>query len=113
MGPTPRAGCASRLADRGTPFVTLDRIVDPIMLSPSHHTLGIQAADLVIGPLLTLAREGSPSTSAARVELARQFHERLPPCFARHPATGEIDGVGIKHFPEAQRTGGELKLQLS
>src|ERR1700760_3320046 len=26
-----------RLAQRGTPFVTLDRIIDPIMLSPSHH----------------------------------------------------------------------------
>ena len=39
-----------RLAERGTPFVTLDRIVDPIMLSPSHHSLGIQAADLVVRP---------------------------------------------------------------
>jgi hypothetical protein len=102
-----------RLADRGTPFVTLDRIVDPIMLSPSHHTLGIQAADLVVGPLLTIARKGSPGVSAARIELAREFHQRLLPCFARHPATGEMDGVGIKHFPDVQLIGSELKLQVT
>lgn len=95
-----------RLADRGTPFVTLDRIVDPIMLSPSHHTLGIQAADLVVGPLLTLARADSPRVSPARVELAREFHQRLLPCFARHPTTGAVDGVGIKHFP--RRSDGAL-----
>jgi hypothetical protein len=34
-----------------------------------------------------------------RLELARDLHERLRPCFARHPRTGEIDGVGIKQFP--------------
>jgi hypothetical protein len=101
-----------RLADRGTPFVTLDRIVDPIMLSPSHHTLGIQAADLVVGPLFTLAREASPEITPARVSLARDFHERLSPCFARHPATGEIEGVGIKRFPDTEQVGPGLKLEL-
>lgn len=93
--------------------MTLERIVDPITLSPSHQTLGIQAADLVVGPLLTLARAGSPGVSAERLELAREFHQRLLPCFARHPATGEIDGMGIKHFPDAQTTGSGLKLRLS
>jgi hypothetical protein len=29
-----------RLADNGTPYIRLERIVDPILLSPSHHTLG-------------------------------------------------------------------------
>lgn len=89
-----------RLADNGTPFMTLDRIVDPIMLSPSHHTLGIQAADLIVGPILTLTRTGDPDISQQRIELARELHERLLPCFARHPKTGEIEGVGLKHFPD-------------
>jgi Protein of unknown function (DUF3800) len=89
-----------RLADKGTPFMTLDRIVDPIMLSPSHHTLGIQAADLVVGPILTLSRAEEPGLSQRRVEQARELHQRLLPCFARHPKTGRVEGVGIKRFPE-------------
>jgi hypothetical protein len=101
-----------RLAERGTPFMTLDRIVDPIMLSPSHHSLGIQAADLVVGPMLALARQDSQDMPAERVELARELHGRLLPCFARHPATGEIDGVGIKQFPDPRPSGSGLKLEL-
>jgi Protein of unknown function (DUF3800) len=91
------------LADRGTPFVSLDRIVDPIMLSPSHHTLGIQAADLVVGPMLALSRAADPGMSQQRLELARELHEQLLPCFARHPKTGRVEGVGIKRFPENLR----------
>jgi len=101
-----------RLAERGTPFVTLDRIVDPVMLTPSHHSLGIQAADLVVGPMLALAREGSVDMPAERIELARELHRRLLPCFARHPATGEIEGVGIKHFPDLRPSGSDLKLEI-
>lgn len=90
------------LARVGTPFLELDRIVDPIMLSPSHHTLGIQAADLVVGPILTLSMADEPGISQRQVELARQLHQRLLPCFARHPKTGSIEGVGIKRFPESE-----------
>jgi hypothetical protein len=90
-----------RLADSGTPFTGLERIVDPILLSPSHHSLGIQAADLLVGSALALSREGGPGISRERVKLARQLHERLSPCLARHPHTGEIEGVGIKRFPDA------------
>ncbi len=92
-----------RLADDGTPFTGLERIVDPVLLSPSHHTLGIQAADLVVGSALAISRAGTSGISPRRVELARGLHERLLPCFARHPRTGEIEGVGIKRFPDARR----------
>ncbi len=92
-----------RLADDGTPFTSLERIVDPVLLSPSHHTLGIQAADLVVGSALALSRAGGPGISPERVNLARRLHERLLPCFARHPHTGKIEGVGIKRFPDASR----------
>lgn len=92
-----------RLADDGTPFTGLDRIVDPVLLSPSHHTIGIQAADLVVGSALALGRAGAPDISRKRVELAGRLHERLLPCFARHPHTGEIEGVGIKRFPDPCR----------
>jgi len=26
----------------------------------------------------------------------------LEPCFARHPSTGAIDGVGLKRFPDRE-----------
>jgi len=89
-----------RLADNGTPYMRLERIVDPILLSPSHHTLGIQAADLVVGSHLTASRAQTRRISPKRAAVAREVHERLLPCFARHPHTGAIDGVGIKRFPD-------------
>ena len=30
----------------------------------------------------------------------------------RHPATGEIEGVGIKHFPDLRPSGSDLKLEI-
>jgi len=90
-----------RLADNGTPYTRLERIVDPILLSPSHHTLGIQAADLVVGSSLSISRAHTSRISQKRARIAREVHERLLPCFARHPHTGAIDGVGIKRFPDA------------
>jgi hypothetical protein len=90
-----------RLADNGTPYTRLERIVDPILLSPSHHTLGIQAADLVVGSSLSVSRARTSRISQKRGRIAQEVHERLLPCFARHPHTGEIDGVGIKRFPDS------------
>jgi hypothetical protein len=89
-----------RLADNGTPYTQLERIVDPILLSPSHHALGIQAADLVVGSSLSVSRADTPRISPQRAAVAREVRERLHPCFARHPHTGAIDGVGIKRFPD-------------
>ncbi len=40
--------------------------VNPILFSPSHDTLGIQAADLVVGPLYALCRSKGRSTPPAR-----------------------------------------------
>jgi hypothetical protein len=98
------------LADSGTPFTMLDRIVDPILLSPSHHTLGIQAADLVVGPVYALCR--SDEIPPSRRQLAREIHEYLLPCFARHPHTGEVDGVGIKRFPDPTAIGPQKLFDL-
>lgn len=100
-----------RLMDNGTPYTRLERILDPVMLSPSHHTLGIQAADLVVGSMLAVIRGDASRTSAERAAIARQVHERLLPSFARNPYTGEVDGVGIKRFPDVATAGaGQGKL---
>lgn len=79
-----------RLQDEGTPFTELERIVDSLLLGPSHFSLGLQAADLVVA-----------STLAGRQQLgdASRWHKQLLPRFARHPATGVVTGVGLKEFP--------------
>ena len=89
-----------RLVDNGTPYTRLERIVDPLLLSPSHHTLGIQAADLVAGSMLAVSRADAGRISAKRAANARSVHERLLPTFARNPHTGTVEGVGIEWFPD-------------
>jgi Protein of unknown function (DUF3800) len=79
-----------RLQRDGTPYVTLDRIVDSLMLSPSHHSLGLQVADLVVACTLA-ARRGQGDAS--------RWFKQLAPRFARHPDTGAVEGVGLVTFP--------------
>jgi hypothetical protein len=56
-------------------------------------------ADAVVG---ALAR--APINAAERGGgQARGYLKTLLPRFACHPATGELDGVGIKRFPERVR----------
>jgi len=74
----------------GTPYARLDRIVDSLLLGPSHHSIGLQTADLVIASALTGRRVLGD---------ASRWHEQLLPRFARHPATGALEGVGIVEYP--------------
>jgi uncharacterized protein DUF3800 len=80
-----------RLQREGTPYQRLERIIDALFLGPSHYSIGLQAADLVVAS--TLAASGGQLGDASR------WHKQLRPRFARHPATGHIDGVGFKVFP--------------
>ncbi len=52
-----------RLQREGTPFAELDRIVDSLLLGPSHFSLGLQVADLVVGA--TLAAQRAPRAMRA------------------------------------------------
>jgi hypothetical protein len=83
-----------RLQREGTPFAELDRIVDSLLLGPSHFSLGLQVADLVVGA--TLAAQRAPGD-------ASRWFKQLLPRFARHPDTGELEGVGLKTFPPRPR----------
>ena len=90
------------LTETGTPYVQLDRIVEGLFLGPSHLSVGLQCADLVVG-ITAAAERGSG--------LARGYLRKLLPRFAVHPATGDLEGVGLKRFPEAvPRPRGESKL---
>ena len=79
------------LTKDGSPYSRLDRIVEGLFLGPSHFSIGLQCADLVCA--ITAAAERGNGQ-------ARGYLKTLLPRFAVHPATGELDGVGIKRFPE-------------
>jgi len=82
----------SDLTEEGTPYMKLNRIVEGLFLGPSHYSIGLQCADLVVA-----------ATAAAErgVGLGRGYFKKLEPRFARHPATGSLEGVGLKRFPDA------------
>lgn len=78
------------LLSEGTPYMTLDRLVDTVLLGPSHHSIGLQAADLVVGA--TLSGHG-------RLGDGSRWHRELLPRFARHPDTLRVEGAGLVEFP--------------
>jgi len=83
----------SDLQAEGTPYMKLGRIVEGLFLGPSHYSIGLQCADLVVA-----------ATAAAErgVGQGKGYVRRLEPRFARHPSTGAIDGVGLKRLPERE-----------
>ncbi len=88
------------LTHDGSPYSKLDRIVEGLFLGPSHYSISLQCADLVCA--LTAAAERGNGQ-------ARGYLRTRMPRFATHPATGELDGVGIKRFPEQVRRPREQK----
>jgi hypothetical protein len=92
-----------RLQRDGTPYQRLERIVDALFLGPSHYSVGLQTADLVVASTRA-AQSGLPGD-------ASRWHRQLEPRFARHPASGRVDGVGLKIYPGKLAPGeGETKL---
>jgi hypothetical protein len=79
------------LTEDGTPYMKLGRIVEGLFLGPSRYSIGLQCADLVVAA--TLAAERGIGQGSG-------YLKRLLPRFAHHPATGEVEGVGLKHFPD-------------
>jgi hypothetical protein len=90
------------LTEEGSPYSKLDRLVEGLFLGPSHFSIGLQCADLVVAATAAAERGGGD---------ARRYLKQLLGRFARHPVTGELDGVGIKRFPEpVQRPRGDTRL---
>ena len=79
------------LTEGGTPYMRLDRIVEGLFLGPSHYSIGLQCADLVVAA--TAASERGIGEGAG-------YFKRLERRFARHPQSGALEGVGLKRFPE-------------
>lgn len=85
----------TRIQREGTPFAELERIVDGLLLGPSHFSLGLQLADLVVGP--------ARSSQFGLGDGSRRHKQLIESVYCRHPASGEVDGVGIKFFPDSTR----------
>jgi hypothetical protein len=81
------------LTDEGTPYVKLERIVEGLFLGPSHYSIGLQCADLVVAATVA-GQRGIGQGSGYFKQLASRL--------ARHPLTGELEGVGLKRFPEPE-----------
>jgi hypothetical protein len=81
------------LAEEGTPYVKLGRIVEGLFLGPSHYSVGLQCADLVVA--VTAAGQRGVGQGSG-------YFKKLLPRFARHTVTGELAGVGLKRFPERE-----------
>lgn len=90
-----------RIREQGTDFADLDRIVDGLLLGPSHHSLGLQIADLIVGP--TRTSRFAPGD-------ARRYFRQLEPAFIHNPNSGTLDGVGLKVFPDSSRSGEDDRL---
>jgi Protein of unknown function (DUF3800) len=83
----------SDLTEEGTPYMKLNRIIEGLFLGPSHYSIGLQCADLVVAS--TLAAERGVGQGSG-------YFKKLRPRFAVHPATQELAGVGLKRFPDAE-----------
>jgi hypothetical protein len=92
----------AELTEEGSPYSRLDSLVEGLFLGPSHYSIGLQCADLVVAATAAAERGGGD---------ARRYLAQMLPRFARHPATGALDGVGLKRFPEqVQRPREETRL---
>jgi Protein of unknown function (DUF3800) len=80
------------LTEAGTPYMKLQRIVEGLFLGPSHYSIGLQCADLVVAATAAAERGGGDGS---------RYFKQLRPRFAVHPSTGAVEGVGLKRFPDA------------
>jgi hypothetical protein len=73
-----------------------ENFIESIFLQPSHHSVGIQLADMVAGAVWR-AYERKDSKYATQIKST----------FRTHPATNKILGYGIVHVPKKGFRGGE------
>lgn len=79
-----------RIQRDGTEYLAFNRIIDGLLLGPSHFSVGLQVADLIVGTTLKAQRAPGDAT---------RWFKQLEPCFAHHPDTGVLEGVGLKIYP--------------
>lgn len=77
-----------RMIDENAPvFSNYHNYIETIFLTPSHHSVGIQFADMVAG---AIGRKFNSNDG--------HYFDRIEPSF-RRSASGKVDGFGIVRFP--------------
>lgn len=96
------ADCWAELRARweaeGTPYQRLDRIVDALFLGPSHYSVGLQAADLVVAS--TLAANGGQLADASR------WHKQAAGAIRAAPGHRQGRGRRAEGVSQSNRCGG-------
>ncbi len=82
-----------RYVDGASPFVSnYENYIESLLLTPSHHSVGIQFADLIAGAIgRAYNTRGLPNPDS-------KFADLLGPSFRRSPS-GKIEGWGLVKFP--------------
>jgi hypothetical protein len=63
------------LTEEGTPYVRLGRVVEGLFLGPSHYSIGLQCADLVVAATAAGERGAATSRSSSRASPATRQPE--------------------------------------
>lgn len=69
-----------------------DNLVESLFFTPSHHSVGIQFADMVAGAIsrrFNSSKEGHD-----------KYYKSIQSLFRRNPATNAIKGYGLVRFPD-------------
>lgn len=66
------------LTETGTPYMKLDRIVEGLFLGPSHRSIGLQCADLIVSIAAAVER-GSSASPTSRAIARRTSSSDKPP----------------------------------
>ena len=82
------------LTKDGTPYMQLPRIIEGLFLGPSHHSIGLQCADLVVA--MTANAERGPGQG-------RGYLKRLLPRFAVIPRPAKLTGSALSASPNRYR----------
>ncbi|MGE3954605.1 MAG: DUF3800 domain-containing protein [Parachlamydiales bacterium] len=88
----------SELLDYGSPRTRYRNLIEGLFLAPSHLSIGIQLADLVVGAIFRMFEHGDD-----------RWLNLLEPSWRRSKA-GELDGFGLVRFP---KRGWAKKMTLS
>lgn len=78
---------ASDLLERGTTYARIQHVIDGVLVTPSHHSVGLQVADFVVGGVHRLVEYGDDRYwQIMRRNVHTDWH-------------GEPLGAGVKRYP--------------
>jgi hypothetical protein len=91
-----------KLLDVGGSYTAkYENMVEGLMLAPSHHSVGIQLADLVVGAVGRYYNSGD-----------ERWFSHLESSWRKNPNTGKKEGWGLVQFPKEIQKDAESKISV-